>query len=91
MASLKPKLFCGVALWARSVLPREYALERLRAAATRTIYATIIVKRPIVVEQRLHTYRTNWTLLWLLQTVKPETGDYTGVMELCQARNAKGR
>jgi len=39
-----------------------------------------------MVEQRLHTYRTNWTLHCLLQTPWPETGDYTSVMGSCQAR-----
>ena len=66
VASLKPKLFCGVALWARSFL-------RASKRWTQTIYATIIVNDLLLmVEQRLHTYRTNWTLLLLLQTVSPK-------------------
>ena len=39
-----------------------------------------------MVEQRLHTYRTNRTLLCLLQTLWPETGDYTGGRARCQVR-----
>jgi len=55
-------------------------------------YATITVKRPyLMVEQRLHTYRTNWTLHCLLQTPWPETGDYNGVMGLCQAQVSGSR
>ena len=43
-----------------------------------------------MVEQRLHTYRTNWTLLLLIQTITSETGDYTGVDALCQAYMSHG-
>ena len=37
-------------------------------------------------EQRLHTDRTNWTLLIFLQTPMSETADYTGARGLCQAQ-----
>ena len=65
MASLKPKLFCGVALWGKFPSARVRAgAVGFSPTATHTIYATITVKRPYcMVEQRLHTYRTNWTLL----------------------------
>ena len=49
-------------------------------------YATIIVKRPLLLaEQRLHTYRTNWTLLLFASDSTSETGDYTGTIVYCQA------
>lgn len=60
---------------ARSFLLREHALEQPTEVDRDAYgYATIIVKRPelLLVEQRLHTYRTNWTLLLLLQTVRPK-------------------
>ena len=40
------------------------------------------------VEQRLHTYRTNWTLLLFASDYASETGDYTDAMVYCQARVA---
>jgi len=54
VASLKPKLFCGVAIQVRSLnFSGEYVREQpishllTNPAATRTSYATISVKRPI--------------------------------------------
>jgi hypothetical protein len=38
-----------------------------------------------VVEQRLHTYRTNWTLLLFASDRESETGDYTAASTYCQA------
>jgi len=61
--------------------------DELRLVAPRTIYATIIVNGHYrLAEQRLHTDRTNWTLLILLQTPVSETADYTVAQCLCQAQ-----
>jgi len=51
-------------------------------------YATIIVNgRYRMAEQRLHTDRTNWTLLFI-QTPMSETADYTGAGRSCQGATA---
>jgi hypothetical protein len=91
VASLKPKLFCGVAIQVRSINFSASTRwnDRLitNPTATRTVYATIAVKRPILlVEQRLHTYRTNWTLPLRASDRMSETADYTGAWRLCQAQ-----
>ena len=92
MASLKPKLFCGVALKGE-----KFPSARVNAGAVVNCdhgdayyYATIIVKRPscLLVEQRLHPDRTNWTLLLFASDRESETGDYTEVMARCQALRA---
>lgn len=78
MASLKPKLFCGVAFRMKGGLTLQSAHEREQMAvepvATHAIYATILVKRlsKITAGQRLHTDRTNRTLHCSLQTVSPK-------------------
>jgi hypothetical protein len=63
VASLEPKLFCGVACLDEKELTScaGDALERTEIlTATQAIYATIIVNRPkIAAAQRLHTNRTN--------------------------------
>lgn len=60
--------------------------DRPKLVVTRTIYATIIVNgRYRTAEQRLHTNRTNWTLL-LFRLPVSETADYTGAKRLCQAQ-----
>jgi len=93
VASLKPKLFCGVALiWREASF---YASMRwngdsfqCRNRRDACCYATIIVKRPTcMVEQRLHTYRTNWTLLLFASDSSSETADYTNTTVYCQAPN----
>lgn len=87
VASLKPKLFCGVALVGEKFPSARVSVGATgETAATLTIYATIIVKRPLLlVEQRLHPDRTNWTLLLFASDPESETANYTDVSGLCQA------
>jgi len=63
------------------------ASHLISQTATHTDYATIIVKRPLLlVGQRLHTYRTNQTLPLRVSDQMSETADYTVADRLCQAR-----
>ncbi|HEY8224259.1 MAG TPA: hypothetical protein VIG25_03205 [Pyrinomonadaceae bacterium] len=80
MASLKPKLFCGVASQARKTLTsgsRAGAAVNNRDAC---VYATILVinGRIVLAEQRLHTNRTDRTLPLFASDRSSETGDYKG-------------
>ena len=91
MASLKPKLFCGVASFGREVstFARVHGGTTTAnlTAATRTIYATITVKRPFFWSGNASTPTEPTGRCLLLQTLWPETGDYKGAGELCQATN----
>jgi len=92
VASLKPKLFCGVAF-----IGEKFPSARVSAGTwpnfdrgdayhlRHNICQTTVFP---LVEQRLHPYRTNWTLLLFASDLESETADYTEVMELCQALGA---
>jgi hypothetical protein len=77
VASLKPKLFCGVAFRGE-----KFPSARVGAAAathkflgrgdTYHLRHNNCQTTILLVEQRLHTYRTNRTLLCLLQTPGPK-------------------
>jgi len=88
VASLKPKLFCGVAFMARSFLLREYVLERLTGVGRDAYhYATIIVKRPNCSGRATPPHLQNQLDVALFDSdCESETGDYKGVDELCQAQ-----
>src|ERR1044072_8545112 len=65
VASLEPKLFCGVALWARSFL-------RAGKRWTHTIYATIIVNDRIAWSSNASTPTEPTGRCLLIQAVSPK-------------------
>ena len=91
MASLKPKLFCGVAFRTKGVIDPSsaQALEQLAfqpshdACNLRHNICQTTVLKPV--GQRLHTDRTNQTLHFT-SDCESETGNYKGQGFNCQAR-----
>jgi hypothetical protein len=79
MASLEPKLFCGVALLdEKEYLSRGQALDGRKLTETLAIYATIIVNRPIADGRATPPHRQNLPDVALLASdYLSETADYT--------------
>ena len=77
MASLKPKLFCGVAL-----IGEKFPSTRVHAGAVLVTPQYLSNDRYLLVEQRLHTYRTKWTLLLFASDTSARNGRLYGCKHL---------